>query len=489
MKNIRETIRSVISELPDEKFVWVNGQEWRFGTERPLAICDKPQVVAIIAPKSAATYLTILSAIADMHCYVPLNVEWSMDRISTILRTLRPDILMCDPSWFRANMNVLEYYGVAPNQPEWAAGLDGLVMLVRSDGQACSLRDSCAKVGESDVLYIMFTSGSTGIPKGVPVMRSAADHYVAEMNKTFHLAPREKWIQAVELNFDLSAHDMLLAWSSAGSIVAIPANQAPMGPRFVRKLQVHNWLSVPSAAGRALSLGLLKPGSMPSLRRSFFCGEALPSDTAKAWQAAASNATLFNLYGPTEATIAITWHELDPGRVYGSTIPIGKPFASSSVRIDADGELQLGGPQVFHGYLDSPAETAAKLDISDIEIRWYKTGDRARFLEDGNIAFDGRLDWQVKVRGHRVEIEEVEFAIREVTRTGLAAVVGIEQLAPGSYGGLKAFVETGVDLAALQKALALRLPSYMVPQKYAAIDQFPQNANGKIDRLALARED
>ena len=248
-------------------------------------------------------------------------------------------------------------------------------------------------------------------------------------------------------------------------------------------------------------LRLLRPGLFPSLRYSLFCGEALPGKFAVAWQAAAPNATLENLYGPTEATIAITayrWDpELSPERWGKEITPIGWAFEGQGTCVVDEnlevvapgqaGELLLGGSQLTAGYWKDGEKTRDRFVHLADGRRWYRTGDRVCEQDDGCLIYLGRVDDQVKVRGYRVELQEIDLALLEVC--GSAQVVSVAwPVRDGSADGIVAFVSGDLERGADQiiQGCRDRLPDYMVPREVRFIDSLPRNANGKIDRRKLA---
>jgi acyl-CoA synthetase (AMP-forming)/AMP-acid ligase II len=248
-------------------------------------------------------------------------------------------------------------------------------------------------------------------------------------------------------------------------------------------------------------LRVLKPGAFPILRWSLFCGEALPAAVTQEWAEAAPSSTVENLYGPTEATIACTAYRWDsvrsPEEAELGIVPIGHAFGAMSTLVAGDaqqevpagepGELLLGGPQVVQGYWHDE-EVTARAFVSVDGRRYYRTGDRVRRPDgDEPLRYLGRLDNQIKVLGHRVELGEVEAAIRE--ETGIDAVVAVGwPRSPTGVAGIAAFVgETELDVASLKERLGARLPSYMVPRELRLLPELPQNANGKWDRGALIR--
>jgi acyl-CoA synthetase (AMP-forming)/AMP-acid ligase II len=253
----------------------------------------------------------------------------------------------------------------------------------------------------------------------------------------------------------------------------------------------------------ASKLGLLQPDAFPTLRWSLFCGEALSANLAAAWQQAANNSILENLYGPTEATIAITqyrWNSsTSPAECLRGLVPIGSPFDGQQVcAVSEDlapvpsgesGELCLGGSQVTRGYLNDPEKTAGsfvRLKHTGDQI-WYRTGDLVRQDERGCLFYLGRRDFQVKVNGYRVELQEIDLVLREAARTELAIAIAWP-VSDGSASGIIAIL-SGSDPAQDGQVIAAcqaRLPRYMVPNHIYHFPQIPLNVNGKIDRGKIA---
>jgi acyl-CoA synthetase (AMP-forming)/AMP-acid ligase II len=250
---------------------------------------------------------------------------------------------------------------------------------------------------------------------------------------------------------------------------------------------------------------MLKPNDYPSLRWSLFCGEPLPLQLAELWRKSAPNSTVENLYGPTEATIAITAYRLRPG-AHGNVathaaVPLGRPFSGQgAVVIGLDGrpvpegeagELYLFGSQVTDGYWKLPETTAARfappLGHGSGAEQWYRTGDRVVMDRDHSLLFLGRIDRQVKIRGHRVELQEVEAVLRAVTGSdSVAAIAWPVAEDTGLASGIIAFVAeaaTGLDSALAQ--CRARLPDYMVPSQVHRAPDWPLNAGGKTDYNAL----
>lgn len=358
----------------------------------------------------------------------------------------------------------------------------------------------------SDVAYLLFTSGSTGTPKGVPIRHENVSAYLDHVVPRYELGPGSRVSQTFDLTFDLSVFDLFAAWGS-GAAVVVPSRRDLMSPaRFVAARGITHWFSVPSVVSVARRLGRLPAASMPDLKWSLFCGEQLTVAQAEAWQSAAPNSVLENLYGPTELTLSITQHRFGADgepRSANGTVPIGEPYPGHEVvLIDTDGqavdegELCVRGPQRFAGYLD-PADNAGRFLVFDGATSapyngeeppgpqlWYRTGDLVRRGEDGLVHL-GRLDHQVKVQGYRVELGEIESALREQQGIEDAIVVAVGQpgettVLHGVYTGLPA------DDTELLTALRSRLPPHMVPRSVTHWADLPLNANGKVDRRRIA---
>ncbi len=246
---------------------------------------------------------------------------------------------------------------------------------------------------------------------------------------------------------------------------------------------------------------MLKPDMYPNLRLSLFCGEALPIDVAKAWAKAAPNSVIENIYGPTELTIGCTGYRWDGDHSAPECecglVPIGEPFAHmealivnedlEEVPIGTPGELLMTGPQLTLGYWREPDKTARSFIVPPGSTKtYYRTGDRVRRPLNGKpLVYLGRVDNQIKVLGHRVELGEVEAALREESGIDSVIAVGWPILDSGA-GGIEAFLQTeGTDLASLRDRLSKRLPSYMVPRRIHLLTTIPLNSNGKYDRRAL----
>lgn len=366
------------------------------------------------------------------------------------------------------------------------------------DAPAADCAPPPAQGAPSDLAYILFTSGSTGVPKGVPVLQSNADAFLRHVVPAQGAGPGARLSQTFDLTFDPSVFDMFCAWGSGATLV-VPDRTELMAPvRFAARRELTHGNSVPSLVSLARHLRQLRSGSLPALRRSVFCGEPLTLQQAAAWRLAAPHSAVENAYGPTELTVTCTAHRLtgEPGAWPGTpngTVPIGRPHPGLEALV-RDGELCLRGPQRFPGYLD-PADNAGRFLAPDGAPRdpatplgddhWYRTGDRVAVLPDGGYLHQGRLDHQVQVNGYRVELGEVEAALREQSGVTEAAVIAVANAGGGTELAAACSGPVADRAAALTEALRARLPGCMVPATLTVLDALPLNANGKTDRECL----
>ncbi|MEU0784647.1 AMP-binding protein [Streptomyces sp. NPDC006173] len=358
-----------------------------------------------------------------------------------------------------------------------------------------------------DLAYLLFTSGSTGTPKGVPVRHRNICAYLTHAVPHHGAGPGDRVSQTFDLTFDPSVLDLYAAWGTGATLVAATPRDLLRPVSFAADRALTHWNSVPSVISLAERLRALKPGSLPTLRRSVFCGEPLTLRQARAWAAAAVDSTVENAYGPTELTVTCASHRLpaDPAdwpAPANGTVPVGRLHPGLEGRV-LDGELCVRGPQRFPGYLD-PADDAGRFLAPDgtahdvptpvTDAHWYRTGDRVATLTGGSpadgllidstdLVHIGRVDHQVQVHGYRVELGEVEEALRSLPGVGDAVVLAL----PTPDGSVElAAVCTGVAEQDPRDALRLRLPAYMVPVRVLLVAALPLNGNGKVDRGAVA---
>lgn len=458
--------------------------------------------VAILYGRNVGLYEAILACLLAGAVYTPLNPRFPVERNASILRASGAKALICDKrsTQHLAQLRAIAVADLSILAPEGVSDeLDGSFDVVGAEAIATASADVAApETRPDDYLYLLFTSGSTGTPKGVPISHANVCAYLDGIAQLSPVSAHDRLVQLVDVTFDLSAHDIFLAWTNGASLYAVPEQAAALAPRFVSDYELTCWLSVPSTAALAAKTGLLEAGAMPSLRLSFFCGEALPDAVAQAWVAAAPNSAVYNLYGPTEATIAFSYFKFDANsNDRPATVPIGFPLSNHvmSVRdengcnvVESEiGELHLAGRQLTDGYWCAPDITAERF-VTLEGIRWYRTGDLVRPHAVDGYRYVGRADHQVKIQGFRVELSEIEAALRAAIDTPLVAVVAMPADEQGIVQGCIAYIaHQPLDTEQLASRLSQTLPQYMIPRQFRFLDALPLNANGKIDYPLLRK--
>ncbi|WP_036528987.1 non-ribosomal peptide synthetase, partial [Nocardia sp. CNY236] len=361
-----------------------------------------------------------------------------------------------------------------------------------------------APLRPANTAYVLYTSGSTGRPKGVAVTHASVVNQIAWITAEYRIGPADMILQKTPVTFDVSVWE-LFAPLSVGAHMLIAAPEGHRDPIYLSDIIGRHRVTMTSFVPSMLSvfLGAASSAECASLRAVLVAGEALPPETVAAWRRFTS-AAVHNLYGPTEFTVhATAWHlaETSP-----TAVPIGRPVWNAQAYVldeglhpapvGVPGEMYLGGAQVARGYHGRPDLSADRFVANPFGApgsRLYRTGDLARWVlprdaEPGDRAvleYIGRTDFQVKFRGQRIELGEVESALLEHPSVTQAVVVVLDTVAGDQ---LVAYVVTAsgpVDLDSIKNALHRTLPAYMVPSAIVVLEEFPLNASGKLDRKAL----
>ncbi len=358
-----------------------------------------------------------------------------------------------------------------------------------------------AEAGADDVAYILYTSGSTGEPKGVTLTHRNALAFVDWAVERFAVGPQDRLSSHAPLHFDLSIFDLYAAVTAGATLVLVPA-QASVFPsqlaRFIAESQISVWYSVPSILTMLALRGGLAETSLPHLRTVLFAGEVFPTKHLRRLMGLLPGAAFVNLYGPTETNVCTYYEVPSPAEDRDDAIPIGRAidgvdaFAVTDEGALAEpgevGELHVGGPTVMRGYWGDGerSERALVPDPRGGEGAVYRTGDLVVEDPAGDFLFLGRRDSQVKSRGYRIELGEIERALEAHEAVVECAVVAIpDDLVTNR---IKAFVAVRepVEGSELARFCAQRVPRYMVPESFALQDALPKTSTGKIDRRRLA---
>lgn len=435
---------------------------------------DAPRVL-IALPQSCDAYAAILAAGLAGGCYTPLNLAAPEEKLRRIAHLLAPQVIVASGDLARA-LQV---------EAPLAALLDPADLDMAEPFVGRGTRHRLA--------YVLFTSGSTGLPKGVMVSRRALDHYV-DWLATLGIGPDDRVSQHPNLAFDISATDFYGALCYGATLYPVAVEGDRLMPaRMIAREKITVWNSVPSVVGLMMQARQVTSKHLATVRLFNFCGEPLLAEHLQAIFAARPDTLVQNTYGPTEATISMTALSLTADNYHAfcgdASVALGDPIPGMAIRLEGgthpdEGEIVILGPQLAEGYWQSPDKTALAFrdfEVAGEAVRGYHTGDWAE-RHDGNVFFKERIDFQVKVRGYRIELDEVAAAIRAcgwpvvcVVKRGEALAAVVER-SPGQR-----FSE-----AALRASLAAKIEAHAIPETILEVDRMPRNDNDKLDRRAAA---
>ncbi|MFI7548973.1 AMP-binding protein [Micromonospora sediminimaris] len=475
---LHEWFTAGLATAPDRVALRIGSQEWTYTQLDDVArrwagdlTANGARTVGILAARSIESYAGLLATLYAGATAVPLSPAFPAARTCRMAAIAGVDTVIADRS--------------VATLPHLVAALPGL----RVAAPAATPLPTLPETAYDDAAYVLFTSGSTGQPKGAPITHENMDSFLRYNLKRYDIGPDDVCSQTFDQTFDLAMFDLFMAWGAGATVVSTPPQVFAALPDFLAAERVSLWFSVPSAIAVVRRRGGLAPGAMPTLRWSLFCGEALRLTDALDWQRAAPGSTVENLYGPTELTIACSAHRLCADSSYlavHGVVPIGPLYPHLRYRIIEDGvdgvegELCVTGTQLFPGYLD-PADDQGRFHTGDGR-RWYRTGDRVRQLAGAELAYLGRMDRQVKLRGYRVELDEVEWHVEQLP--GVQRAVAVAYEAAGRTELAVFYVGApGLDV---RGPMASLVPGYLVPRLCQHVEALPHNANGKIDRAGLA---
>ncbi|MDQ6993613.1 MAG: AMP-binding protein [Mariprofundus sp.] len=416
--------------------------------------------VALLLPRGIDAACSIYAILFVGACYVPLDIKNPDLRLAFIVEDVQADCLLGEgdrPAWYSSGIwiNLLESSGDA------TAKID-------IEKVYCAAPEALAA--------ILYTSGSTGNPKGVSISHRAIDAFVQWTAETFTINGDEHIASLAPFHFDLSLFDLFTSVYCAAKTSFVPQSLTLAPGKLVNWLEeqgISSWYTVPSILGFLTLRGGLKLGRLPALKRILFAGELFSIERLNKLASLLPDVALYNLFGPTETNVCSYWL-VDRARLTElKSSPIGGSACGASFKIDSGGELLVDGPCVMSGYWQGGG-------LQKKEAGWYRTGDRVSENERGELVYHGRIDRMIKSSGYRIEPAEVELVINHYDGVQESLVLGKEDMISGQRL-VAAVVGEALDMQGLKIYLKHHLPSYMQPYKMIFLDFLPLLSNGKVD--------
>ena len=424
--------------------------------------------VALYLPRGLDAVVAVYGILLAGACYVPLYSHCPGDRNQLMMQDAGCCCVLVNdtvPAWIIATgIDVID----VTTLPDMSPMMDP-VLVSNADAHAA----------------ILYTSGSTGLPRGVVISQRAISAFSDWSVSTFALNRIDRIASLAPFNFDLSLFDLFAAPAAAATTYFIP-EQLKLAPSrladWLRRKDISTWYTVPSMLGLLSLKGGLDPHSLPRLRQVLFAGEVFPTPRLQQLCALLPDTKLYNLFGPTETNVCLYW-PVDRGRLDAAKmIPIGRAACQAELAIDPQqGELLVNGPCLMSGYWQD-GKVVPVLDAQG----WYHSGDRVTLNAVGEYEYLGRLDRMIKSAGYRIEPAEIEQVLRALPGVLQAAVVGV----PDSLSGMRiaaAVAAEGVDHSSLHAHASRQLASWMRPSFYLLMKDLPFLANGKTDYLGISR--
>lgn len=445
----------------------------------------KPVVVYLEKGKEV---LVSFMGVAYSGCfYSPIDTEMPPSRVDKILEVLKPEIVITTNK-LKTNFEKFNFYGSYIIYEE----------TICSEEDETAVKPYTEKIVDTDLLYVLFTSGSTGVPKGVSICHRSVIDYTDWVTETFNITQKDTFGNQAPFYFDNSILDIYSCMKTGATLNIIPKKlffQPVPLLEYIKYNKINTIFWVPSALIVVSKLKAFRNVDLSdTLKRVLFCGEVMPNKQLNIWRKFLPNVTYANLYGPTEITDACTYYIVDREFSDDEPLPIGIPMSNTDILVlndedklvtdDEVGELCVRGTSLAMGYYNNLEKTRSAfvqnpLNKAVPEII-YRTGDLVRYNEYGEIIYISRKDFQIKHLGHRIELGEIETAISSLEEVTLNCCLYDEK-----NQRIVLFVDAQVDRDYIKERLKKLVPEYMIPGKVIYLENMPINANGKIDRIKL----
>lgn len=490
--NVLSYLDAIVKKVPektayaDEKegytFQQVYEQSHSIGTYiHRKGLYKKP--IVVFMEKSPKTIIAFLGVITGGCFYVPIDDEMPKSRIDRILENCKPELIICDEGT-KEKAGSFQFQGEICLYNEIAG--------IEEDAEALKkIRQNALDI---DPIYIVFTSGSTGVPKGVVACHRSVIDYIEQLSEVLKFSEGTVFANQTPLYFDACLKEIYPTLKFGATTYLVPKSLFMFPVDLVKFLNEHKvnticWvvsaLTMISSFG---TFGIVKPEYLKTIA---FGSEVFPLKQFKIWREALPEASFTNLYGPTEGTGMCCYYQLERELQENEVIPIGKPFQNTEIllldeenKLAEEGEICIRGTSVTLGYFNNPEKTAESFVQNPLNTAYpeiiYRTGDIGKYNEHGELVFVSRKDFQIKHMGHRIELGEIEANVNMINGIKMCACIYEEK-----KGKIVLFYVGDIAVKELVAKLKDMLPRYMIPNHTEQLQEMPFTANGKIDRVLL----
>lgn len=444
------------------------------------------QPIVVFMEKSPICITSFLGVAYSGNFYTPIDTQMPSSRIHKIIETLQPAVIITNREFFSRAEEIFTESRVLTYEE------------LKENSNDCDLLESVRdKLLDTDLLYILFTSGSTGLPKGVTISHQAVVDYIEWITEAFSFDCHTVFGNQSPLYFDVSLQDIYVPFKMGATTYLIEQEKFSFPIRlleYLKEKDINTIFWVPSALILVANLKALGRVDLPKLKKVLFAGEVMPNKQLNMWRKTFPCAEYANLYGPTEITEICTYYRVEREFKDEDALPIGKACENMEVFIldeedrlitgDEIGELCVRGRGLSYGYYNNPEKTAEAFVQNPLQPNYhemiYRTGDLVRYNEFGELMYAGRKDFQIKHMGHRIELGEIE--------TAALAVEGVKQaccLYDAARSRIVLFYAGSKNDEELKELLPAYISHYMLPNRFVKMDEIPLNMNGKLDRVWL----
>ncbi len=452
-----------------------------YGTKKP---------VVVYIEKGVKVLVSFMGIVYSGNFYSPIDTEMPAARVNKILEVLKPELVITTKE-LEKEFRAFDYHGKFLFYEETKEKEESLIV-----------QNAVSSIIDTDLLYVLFTSGSTGVPKGVCITHRSVIDYIDWVTGMFGITEQDSFGNQAPFYFDNSILDIYSAMKSGAVLHIIPQklfSQPVLLLEYLKMHKINTIFWVPSALIVVSRLKALRNVDMTgTLKRMLFCGEVMPNKQLNIWRKYLPDVVYANLYGPTEITDACTYYIVD--RKFGDDepLPMGYPMRNTDIMVldeddclvtdtDIVGELCVRGTGLSTGYYRNPEKTQAAFvqnPLNNIyEEKIYRTGDLVKYNERHELVYLSRKDFQIKHMGHRIELGEIETAVSSLPGVSLCCCLYDEK-----HSRIVLFIDKNMKKDEINQQLKRMIPEYMLPGKIIVREEMPVNANGKIDRVKLKEQ-